>query len=187
MLYIAYLSCLVQQWSDMGEASGHVLLAGSWQYALGLNFCPLYLVLYRLETPMMVPALSSRGSVPKFIQRTVTSRLVRGLSRVAATATPLSLQSRPMSPTCPLGSELSLQLTCTSLSGGKVSVLVTWILLASRRPVRSVHGMVLPPITNSPLSQAPEQSCRLRNSISRIALSDMRQTRNLASNSMFLS
>ena len=78
---------------------------------------------------MLVPALSSRGSVPKFMQRTVTSHLVQGLSIVSATATPLSSPSRPfMSPTGPLGSKLSLQLTCTSLSGGSVSVLVTFYL-----------------------------------------------------------
>ena len=44
-----------------------------------------------------------------------------------------------MSPTGSLGPKLSLNLTCTSLSGGKDSVLVTWTFLASRRPIRSVQ------------------------------------------------
>ena len=135
---------------------------------------------------MTVPAFSSRGSMPRFMQRIVTSLFSRGRSRVAATATPLSPLSNPsMSPTGPLGSELSLHLTCTSLSGGSVSVRMIWTLLARRRPIRSVHWIVLPPITNNPLSQATEQSCLLRNSIPRMALSEMRQTRNLASNGTF--
>ena len=61
-----------------------------------------------------------------------------------------------MSPTGLLGSEFSLQLTCTSLSCGKVSVLLTWTLLASRRLIRSVYKMVLSPITSSALLQAKE-------------------------------
>ena len=119
---------------------------------------------------MVVPALSSREPVPRFMQSTVTPHLNRGLSSVAAMATPLSPLSMPsVSPTDQLGSELCLQLMCTSWFGCKVSVLMTCTLLASKRPIRFVHWMVLLSITNSLLSQATEQSCWLRNSISRIA------------------
>ena len=137
---------------------------------------------------MMVPAFSSRGSVPEFMQCTVTSRLVQGLSRVAATATPFSSDSRlATSSTGLLCSEFGLQLMCASRSGGKVSVLVTWTLLANRRPIWSVLWMVLSSITSSPLSQTTEPSAQLKNFNPRMALSDMRQTMNRASNGTFLS
>ena len=42
----ANLSCLLKQGSDVSWASSHVILAGSWQYALGLRVRVLNLVLF---------------------------------------------------------------------------------------------------------------------------------------------
>ena len=122
----AYLTRLFQQRSGMkwtfehrsGQAPGSTLLAWTSDAFIWSSFTGWYI-------PITVPAFSSRGSIPRFIQRTVTSLLVRGLSSVAATATPLSLLSeRSISSTGPLGSEFNLQLTCTSLSSGRISVLM---------------------------------------------------------------
>ena len=61
-------------------------------------------------------------------------------------------------------------------------VRVTWNLLASILCTLSVHSMVLLSIDSKPLSQVTEQSFWLRNSLSSMAMSDMRQTRKSTSN-----
>ena len=137
---------------------------------------------------MIDPDLSSCGSLDRFRHLTKTLPSGEGLPRVAAIAMPVSCPIiLSMSPIGVLGSELSLQQTCVSASGGNVKVRTTWTFLARSQPVLSVHGMGMPFITNRPLSQATEQSCSLRKLMPSMPSSEILLTRKSASNFVFRS